>query len=66
LIFTGPRPSVRGVTLVLDKPGMRPDNRTVLDRNYHARLWISLAIVWACVPLYLVAMRLLPVRRKTK
>ncbi len=38
----------------------------VLDRNYHVGLWISLAIVWACVPLYLVAMRLLPVRRKTE
>ena len=51
---------------VFDKPGMRPDNLTVLDRNYHAGLWISLAIVWACVPLYLVAMRLLPVRKKTE
>jgi hypothetical protein len=38
---------------------------TVLYRNYHAGLWISLAIVWACVPPYLVAMRLLPVRKKT-
>jgi hypothetical protein len=45
---------------------MRPDNLTVLDRNYHAGLWIPLAIVWACEPLYLVAMRLLPVRKKTK
>jgi hypothetical protein len=51
---------------VFDKPGMRPDNLTVLDRNYRAGLWISLAIVWACVPLYLVAMRLLPVRKKTE
>lgn len=50
---------------VFDKPGMRPDNQTVLDRNYHAGLWISLTIVWACVPLYLVAARLLPVRKKT-
>ena len=25
---------------------------TVLDRNYPLGLWISLAIVWACVPLY--------------
>ena len=45
---------------------MRPDNLTVLDRNYHAGLWISLAIVWACVPLHLVAMRLVAVREKTK
>jgi hypothetical protein len=50
---------------VFDKPGLRPDNMTVLDRNYPAGLWISLAIVWACVPLYLLAMRLLPVRKKT-
>ncbi|HZA09467.1 hypothetical protein [Mycobacterium sp.] len=48
---------------VFDKPGMRPDNLTVLDRNYHAGLWISLGVVWACVLLYLVAMRLLPVRQ---
>lgn len=50
---------------VFDKPGMRPDNLTVLDRDYHAGLWISLAIVWACVPLYLLAARFLPVRKKT-
>jgi hypothetical protein len=37
---------------VYGKPGMRPDNMTVLDRNYPLGLWISLAIVWACVPLY--------------
>ena len=40
---------------VYDKPGMRPDNMTVLDRNYSLGLWISLAIVWACVPLYYLA-----------
>ena len=39
---------------VFDKPGMRPDNATVLDRNYHAGLWISLAVVWGCVLVYLV------------
>jgi hypothetical protein len=38
---------------VYGKPGMRPDNMTVLDRNYPLGLWISLAAVWACVPLYL-------------
>jgi hypothetical protein len=40
---------------VYGKPGMRPDNMTVLDRNYSLGLWISLAIVWACVPLYYLA-----------
>ena len=39
---------------VYDKPGMHLDNRTVLDRNYHAGLWISLGLVWACTALYLV------------
>jgi hypothetical protein len=48
---------------VYGKPGMRPDNMTVLDRNYPLGLWISLGIVWACVPLYYLAMRLLPVRQ---
>ena len=48
---------------VYGKPGMRPDNMTVLDRNYPLGLWISLTIVWACVPLYYLAKRLLPVRR---
>src|SRR6478735_7403732 len=38
---------------VYAKPGMRPDNITVLDRNYPLGLWISLAAVWACVPPYL-------------
>ena len=40
---------------VYGKPGMRLDNRTVLDRNYPLGLWISLAIVWACVPMYYLA-----------
>ena len=48
---------------VYGKPGMRPDNMTALDRNYELGLWISLAIVWVCVPLYYLAMRLLPVRQ---
>jgi hypothetical protein len=38
---------------------MWPDNLTVLDRNYRAGLWISVAIVRVCVPLYLVTMSLL-------
>jgi len=45
--------------------GCGPTNLSVLDRNYRAGLWISLAIVRACVPLYLVTMWLLPVRKKT-
>src|SRR3954470_1381810 len=40
---------------VYGKPGIRPDNMTVLDRNYPMGLWISLAIVWACVPVYYLA-----------
>ena len=48
---------------VYDKPGLRPDNHTVLDRNYHAGLWISLAIVWVGVLGYMLATRLLPVRQ---
>ena len=48
---------------VYDKPGMRPDNMTVLDRDYVAGFWIALAVVWACVPLAVVVRRLLPVRQ---
>ena len=48
---------------VYGKPGMRPDNMTVLDRNYPLGLSISLAIVWMCVLVYLLATRLLPVRQ---
>jgi hypothetical protein len=43
---------------VYGKPGVRPDNMTVLDRNYPLGLLISLAVVWACVPLYCLAVRL--------
>ncbi|MBS1695199.1 MAG: hypothetical protein JST91_23585 [Actinobacteria bacterium] len=46
---------------VYGKPGMRPDNLTVLNRDYPLGLWVSLAIVWACVPLYVLTGRLLPV-----
>ena len=46
---------------VYGKPGMRPDNPTVLDRNYPLGLWVSIAVVWACVPLYYLMMRFLPV-----
>ncbi|KGI66749.1 hypothetical protein MJO55_03690 [Mycolicibacterium rufum] len=48
---------------VYDKPGARPDNLTVLDRDYVSGLWIALAVVWVCVPLYLLAARRLPVRQ---
>jgi hypothetical protein len=48
---------------VYAKPGMRPDNMTVLDRNYPLGLWLSIAVVWACVPLYYLVLRLLPVRQ---
>ncbi|OKH63540.1 hypothetical protein EB72_11415 [Mycobacterium sp. SWH-M1] len=47
---------------VYDKPGMRPDNMTLLDRNYVAGFWIALAVIWACVPLAVLAKRFLPVR----
>src|SRR5258708_11571992 len=43
---------------VYGKPGMRPDNMTVLDRNYPLGLWLSLAVLWACVLLYYLAARL--------
>jgi len=48
---------------VYGKPGMRPDNMTVLDRDYPIGLWVSLAIVWAAVPIYYAVRRLLPVRQ---
>ena len=48
---------------VFDKPGQRPDNSTVLDRDYHAGLWISLGIVWVSVLTYQVIARALPVRK---
>ena len=48
---------------VFAKPGLRPDNMTVLDRDYPLGLWVSIAVVWACVPIYyLIALRL-PVRQ---
>lgn len=48
---------------VYGKPGLRPDNPTVLDRDYPLGLWISLAVVWLCVPAYYAATRRLPVRQ---
>jgi hypothetical protein len=48
---------------VFSRPGAHLDNLTVLDRDYPLGLWISLAIVWQCVLLYLIVARLLPVRQ---
>jgi hypothetical protein len=48
---------------VYGKPGMRPDNMTVLDRNYPLGLSISLGVVWMCLVVYLLTARLLPVRQ---
>ena len=47
---------------VYAKPGARPDNPTVLDRNYPVGLFAALAVVWACVPVYYALSRRLPVR----
>ena len=47
------------VTLVLlavpvfDRPGAKPLNPTVVDRDYPLGLWISLAVTWACAALYM-------------
>jgi hypothetical protein len=41
---------------------LQPDNPTVLDRDYHQGVWISLAVVWGAALLYLLGNRLLPVR----
>ncbi|MEH3143116.1 MAG: hypothetical protein PGN37_23745 [Mycobacterium kyogaense] len=50
---------------VYDKPGMRPDNMTVLDRDYVPGFWIALAVIWACVPLYVLGQRVLARRVST-
>lgn len=42
---------------VYTKPGLHADNPTVLDRDYAVGLWIAIAAVWVCVPLYYVATR---------
>lgn len=46
---------------VYGRPGMRPDNPTVLNRDYPLGLWISLAVVWSCVPIYMLLARRSPV-----
>jgi hypothetical protein len=48
---------------VYTRPGAHADNMTVLDRNYPLGLWVSLALVWACVPIYYLITRWLPVRQ---
>ena len=50
---------------VFDTPGAKPDNPTVLDRDYPMGLMISLLIVWSCVPLYQVGAALIRRRRAT-
>lgn len=49
---------------VYDKPGRRADNLTVLDRDYHAGLWISLGVVWASALVFHIGARLLPLRKE--
>ena len=46
---------------VYDKPGQRPDNATVLDRDYHHGLLLAVAAVVMVFLWYLLASRLLPV-----
>lgn len=46
---------------VYGRPGMRPDNMTVLDRNYPLGLAVSLAVVWLSVLLYQLLLRRLPI-----
>lgn len=46
---------------VYSRPGMRPDNMTVLDRDYPLGLTVSLGVVWLSVLLYELLKRLLPV-----
>ena len=48
---------------VFAKPGLRPDNMTVLDRDYPLGLCVSIVVVWACVPIYYLIARQLPVRQ---
>jgi hypothetical protein len=48
---------------VFSRPGAHLDNPTVDDRNYPLGLWLSLAVVWGCALLYVVVVRLLPVRQ---
>jgi hypothetical protein len=49
---------------VYTKPGLRPDNPTVLDRDYAVGLWIALAVVWLCVPVYYLLARRVSVEHR--
>lgn len=48
---------------VFDTPGAKPDNATVLDRDYPVGLGIALALVWGCVPVYCATAAVLRRRR---
>lgn len=48
---------------VYTRPGAHADNMTALDRNYPVGLWVSLTLVWVCVPVYYLITRFLPVRQ---
>lgn len=48
---------------VYDAPGAKPDNPSTIDGNYPLGLGISLAVVWACVPVYYAGASLLRRRR---
>ncbi len=48
---------------VLGRPGLRPDNPSVLDRDYPVGLAIALGVVWLCVPAFYLLRRRLPVRQ---
>jgi hypothetical protein len=50
---------------VYSRPGARPDNPTVLDRNYPAGLWIAVSVVWAAAMVFLVAQRVFKRRKGT-
>lgn len=47
---------------VFSRPGMRPDNPSVLDRDYPLGLAVALAVVWSCVPAYHVIRRIVQAR----
>lgn len=48
---------------VLGKPGARPDNATVLDRDYPLGLQLSLGVVAVGLLWFMLSRRLLPVRQ---
>jgi membrane protein implicated in regulation of membrane protease activity len=39
---------------VYNRPGARPDNPTVLDRDYHQGLWTLLGLTWTIVVLAII------------